>query len=75
MKSLEILVDMWSIKKTLYKIVGIQNINLIIKKIYEKENGFNYDVVVQTKLDVIWFNKIILNNKDEKNLYHIIIKL
>ena len=66
MKSLEILVDMWSIKKTLYKVVGIQNINLIsLKRIYEKENGFNYDVVVHSRLDVIWFNKIILNNKDE----------
>ena len=36
-----------------------------LKKIYEKENGFNYDVVVHSRLDVIWFNKIILNNKDE----------
>ena len=36
-----------------------------LKKIYEKENGFNYDVVVHSRLYVIWFNKIILNNKDE----------
>ncbi len=34
-----------------------------LKKKFEQENNFTYDLVVHSRLDIIWFNKIILNRK------------
>lgn len=40
-----------------------------LKKEYELENNFKYDIVLSSRMDLIWFTKLNLNREIENNIF------
>ena len=61
--------DINSIKNSVRSRFYSQQKSNSLKKEFEKNNQFIYDVVLHTRMDLMWFNKLSLNKNIDNNFY------